>query len=325
VRENHEATSYATARGLVSIEGATSNALENDVVLVHPGVAHVERLLRAGSAHNTLLVTERCDQLCVMCSQPPKKTHHDRFDLLEQACELAEPNAMIGITGGEPTLYKEQLLGMIERVLDVRPDLAFHVLTNAQHFGRDDIERLRQPQFRKITWGIPLYAADAALHDTIVGKPGAFETLQDSLAALALAGARIELRTVLLQTNLAALPTLARYIAARLRFLEAWSLMQLEHIGFARNRWRELYVDHHTDFSAIAEAIDLARLRRVPIRLFNFPRCSVPEPYRYLALASISDWKRKYASACGGCCERERCCGFFEWHPDEMMGGVMPL
>ncbi|MBL7373277.1 His-Xaa-Ser system radical SAM maturase HxsC, partial [Escherichia coli] len=83
--------------------------------------------------------TERCDQLCVMCSQPPKKTHVDRFALFEQACLLAEPDSVIGISGGEPTLYKAELLGMIERVLTARPDLAFHVLTNGQHFQSEDI------------------------------------------------------------------------------------------------------------------------------------------------------------------------------------------
>jgi len=316
---------YAGPHGLLAIDGVPATELDGDVVLVQPGGNRIERLLRAGSPHNTLLVTERCDQLCVMCSQPPKKTHVDRFALLEQACLLAEPGIVIGISGGEPTLYKAQLLGMIERVLGARSDLAFHVLTNGQHFDREDVARLRNPVFRRVVWGIPLYARDPALHDDIVGKAGAFARLEHSLAHLLMSGARVELRTVLVAPNLTGLPALAHYITGRLRFLESWSIMQLENIGFARNRWTQLYVDHSRDFAPIAAALDCAQLHGIGARLFNFPRCTVPAPYRHLAAASISDWKRKYVAACGGCAERDACTGFFEWHPEQATKGVHPL
>jgi His-Xaa-Ser system radical SAM maturase HxsC len=329
IEEAAGAASFAGSAGLIVLDGASADELDGDVVLIlpeHDGTARAERLLRARSQHNTLLVTERCDQLCVMCSQPPKKTHVDRFALLEEACLLAEPNTVIGITGGEPTLYKEQLCGMIERVLAARDDLEFHVLTNAQHFERADVARLRDPVYRRVTWGIPLYAADPALHDEIVGKAGAFARLEESFASLLLAGARIELRTVLLSTNLAALPELARHVTVRLRFIDAWSIMQLENIGYAKNRWPQLYVNHREHFGPIAAALDLAALHGVPARLFNFPRCTVPEAYRDQAVASISDWKRKYMPACAGCREREDCCGFFEWHPDgDALAGATPL
>jgi hypothetical protein len=103
IDEDEGGVTYAGAGGILAIDGATADALDGDVVLVQPRTGRVERILRAGSPHNTLLVTERCDQLCVMCSQPPKKTHVDRFSLLEDACLLAEPDLLIGISGGEPT------------------------------------------------------------------------------------------------------------------------------------------------------------------------------------------------------------------------------
>jgi His-Xaa-Ser system radical SAM maturase HxsC len=324
--EDEAGAAFSGEHGLFAVDGAPADQLEGDVVLVQPKAGRVERLLRAGSRHNSLLVTERCDQLCVMCSQPPKKTHHDRFELLEQACLLAEPQCLIGITGGEPTLYKDQLFAMVERVLSARDDLQFHILSNGQHFEREDVERLRQPVWRRVSWGIPLYAPLPDLHDRIVGKEGAFARLEESFVHLLMGGARIELRTVLLATNRALLPRLARHVASRLRFIEIWSIMQLENTGFAKNRWADLYVDHASDFGEIAAALDQAALRGVRAQLFNFPRCTVPPAYRGHAAASISDWKRKYMPACGTCRERERCCGFFEWHPDsEAMAGVKPL
>jgi His-Xaa-Ser system radical SAM maturase HxsC len=326
VDEDEAGVSFSGEHGIFAIDGAPADQLDGDVVLVQPRAGRVERLLRAGSRHNSLLVTERCDQLCVMCSQPPKKTHHDRFDLLEQACLLAAAHSLIGITGGEPTLYREQLFGMVERVLATREDLEFHNLSNGQHFEQEDVERLRQPLWRRVSWGIPLYAPLPDLHDRIVGKSGAHARLEESLVHLLMAGARIELRTVLLATNRELLPRLARHIASRLRFIEVWSIMQLENTGFAKNRWRDLYVDHASDFNEVAAALDQAALRGLQARLFNFPRCTVPAAYRSYTASSISDWKRKYMPACAACRERELCCGFFEWHPDaQAKAGVRPL
>jgi len=326
IEDGAEGAVFAGAKGLLVTGPLPPAGFEDDVILVHPAAGRAERLIRAGSAHNSLLVTERCDQLCVMCSQPPKKSHVDRFQLLKEACLLAPDAATIGISGGEPTLYKEQLLSLVEDVAAKRPDLAFHILSNGQHFDEGDVARLRSPAFRRVAWGIPLYAAEAELHDEIVGKAGAFERLHSSFAHLLRSGARIELRTVLMQANAPGLDKLATYVSNRLRFIETWSIMQLEHIGFAKNRWNSLYFDHRSDFGPVGRALDRALVRGIPVRLFNFPRCSVPAPYRPLAAASISDWKRKYMPDCDGCAERDACTGFFEWHPvDHISAKVTPL
>lgn len=310
--------------GLLEIFHAGEN-VQGDVVLVQPAKGRVERLIRAGSRHNTLLVTEQCDQLCVMCSQPPKKTHNDRFEYFTQACMLADEGTLIGISGGEPTLHLERLLQMIEEVLDRRPDLSFHILSNAQHFAPEHALRLRDPRYRKVAWGIPLYSSDPGRHDVIVGKPGAFERLMESFAMLFRAGARIELRTVLLSQNAADLAALARFVATNLPQIEQWSIMGLENAGFARRNFGELHLTLPERFTEVAPALDLAVLHGIPVRLFNVPLCHVPEAYRHLAVASISDWKQRFASACEECRAKADCSGFFEWHPQELVNRVAPL
>lgn len=313
---------YSGSRGLLEI--VSTLELDGDVVCVDPARGRVERLIRAGSAHNTLLITERCDQLCVMCSQPPKKTHDDRFGEYTEAILLAPYGQTIGLSGGEPTLYKSDLFDMIEAVWAKRPDLFFHILSNGQHFEASDVNRLSGAAFAQVTWGIPLYSHLAARHDEIVKKTGAYLRLMDGFVHLLNAGAKIELRTVLLQSNAADLPELARLVSTRLSFCAQWSIMQLENIGFAKGRFADLYVDHHFGFGMIADALDICELRGLSARLFNFPRCSVPPAYRRYAIASISDWKRKYAVACNTCREQALCTGFFEWHPDEAIK-VYPL
>lgn len=315
---------WCGSQGLFEIEDGGTD-LSDDVVLIHPDAGRADRLIRAGSKHNTLLVTERCDQLCVMCSQPPKKTHVDRFPLLEQACLIAPPEQTIGVSGGEPTLYTDALFGMLERVLEVRPDLSFHVLSNAQHFEREHVARLRNPLYFNVVWGIPLYSANPVIHDNVVGKLGAFERLLESFSWLLLAGARVELRTVLMRDTVAGLESLAHFVAMNLGHIEQWSLMGLENIGFARNRWAELAVDLRQDFGPIGSAIDITTLHGIGTKLFNVPLCHVPPGFRDFAVASISDWKQRFATKCDTCSARAACSGFFEWHPDALVEEVTPL
>jgi len=297
-----------------------------DVVFVEPRFNRVSRWIRHSSEHNTLLVTERCDQLCIMCSQPPKKSHIDMFAYMERACLLAPENMMIGFSGGEPLLFKEQLFSLLERVHAERPDLKFHILTNAQHFTDDDVERLRGETFKSVLWGVPLYSSDPALHDRIVGKIGAFELLMTTLPRMAFSGLQIELRTVLLQQNYKGLAELGRYVVHKLPFISVWAIMQLEKIGFAKNRWREQFVDHSDKLSPLRTAVALGVARGLDVSLYNIPYCTVSEELRPYLNISISDWKRAFPSDCNGCKAISICTGFFEWHStleDYVRGGAL--
>jgi His-Xaa-Ser system radical SAM maturase HxsC len=249
-----------------------------------------------------------------MCSQPPKKHHVDLFQELKIAASLAPPRAYIGISGGEPLLHKRQLLEMLAEVTTERPDVSFHVLTNGQHFNDDDVTLLKQIGTGKVLWGIPLYAPNAALHDMIVKKTGAFARLLESLSVLFRAGSAIELRTVVLEQNYASMPALASFVGTTLPFVDRWAIMQLESIGYGRMNWNQIFKDTSVDFEAIAKAINISSTKGVPVQLYNFPLCSIPEVYRGRAPATISDWKNKFETFCSECSSRSRCGGFFEWY-----------
>ena len=287
---------------------------DGDVILAFPGQRTAHRLIRSASPHNTFLVTEQCDQLCVMCSQPPKKHHADLFSQFAVAASLAPVNATIGISGGEPLLHKDRLFSMVEAVASARPDIRFHILSNGQHLSAEDVGRLVSIGTERIFWGIPLYAADGLTHDRIVGKDGAFDKLQRGLAVLMKAGASVELRTVVMQQNEDRLVELADFLFTRLSYIEVWAIMQMERIGYGRMNWATCFHDSSTDFAQIAKAIDVSAARGISVALYNFPLCSVPAQYREFALSTISDWKRKYLNICEKCGSRAACGGFFEWY-----------
>jgi His-Xaa-Ser system radical SAM maturase HxsC len=310
-------THYQNHQIQLEILNHLEDDLNGDVLLVLPktGIAH--RLIRAASSHNTFLITERCDQLCVMCSQPPKDGHTDMFPYFEAAALLAPIGATIGISGGEPTLFKEQLFSFLEKVMSSRGDLQFHILSNAQHFVMSDIERLRSLDRSRIVWGIPLYAASRSIHDEIVGKAGAFDKLLQSFSLLCVSGVQIELRTVLMRANSDDLCNLSDFIVSNLPFIKSWAIMQLENIGYGRMNWSKLFFDNSKENEPLTKAIDVARSRGIDTLLFNFPLCTIPAPYRHIAPSTISDWKRKYFDFCVSCDLKSDCSGFFEWHPNE--------
>ncbi len=307
-------TCFLLCEGIVRLPDLALKDCSGDVLLVEPSRNIAHRLIRASSPHNTFLITEQCDQLCVMCSQPPKKHHVDLFPTFIQAALLAPKDAVIGISGGEPTLYKEQLFEMIAEVHRNRPDIQFHVLTNAQHFTEDDLTFLNQPWVKNVLWAIPVYSDRAEVHDEIVGKEGALERLKVSFTILMRSPVRVELRTVLLDNNVETLPSLARFLTRHLRHAEFWSIMQLESIGYARMNWDSVFFDHSKDFNQIAFAINKSVEMGLQIYLYNFPLCTVPAGYRDYAVPSISDWKTKYLDECQGCSIKSSCGGFFEWY-----------
>ncbi|WP_421696692.1 His-Xaa-Ser system radical SAM maturase HxsC [Aestuariivirga sp.] len=319
---------YHSQRGELLVEYTDWKSLDRDVILVYPSKRLASRLIRSASIHNTLLLTEQCDQLCEMCSQPPKAHHSDMFEYLELAVSLAPMGARIGLSGGEPTLFKEQLFDLVRRTLVNRPDLSFHILTNGQHFTHSDIPFVRAIPRGRVLWGVPLYSSNSTAHDEIVGKSGAFARLQESFSILMRGNAEIELRTVVLNSNVADLEVTAEFISLKLPFVERWAIMQLERIGFGRKNWNRLFFDNSRTFSPIARAIDTAMGLGIQTQLYNFPLCTIPEEYREQAPRTISDWKQKYLDTCTGCRLLDTCSGFFEWY-DQSNGysklGLQPL
>ena len=305
---------YANSGFELKVRVPENISIQNDVILVLPGRETAHRLIRATSNHNTFLITEQCDQLCVMCSQPPKEHHHDLFDSYFEACLVAPEKATIGLSGGEPLLHKSKVLNLIDAVLCERPDLKFHVLTNAQNIDRQDIAQLSKSIMNNVLWGVPIYSSDPETHDKIVGKKSAFERLEKSFEFLLEAGSRVELRTVVLKSNVSNLPYLSDYVCRSLPFVDTWAIMQLERIGYGKLNWEKEFFDNSEDFEPIARAIDVSAARGIDVRLYNFPLCTIPEPWRPYSVNSISDWKRTYIATCNSCSAVTQCGGFFSWY-----------
>ncbi len=285
-----------------------------DVVRVNPHAGEIRVLYRKSSRSNSVLLTERCNSRCVMCSQPPRDVDDGYLvdDLLESIPLMSRETRELGISGGEPTLLGERLIEVIALAKSRLPTTALHILSNAR--GLQSLayaRRIASVQHPDMMFGIPVYADNAVDHDYVVQARGAFNETVLGLLNLARVGVRTEIRVVLHRETFRRLPQLARFITRNLPFAHHVALMGLELMGFAKTNAKALWMDPRDYGSQLTEAVDMLDALGIRPVIYNLPLCVLPPTLWRYSVQSISDWKNVFASECTKCSYREQCGGMF--------------
>ena len=285
-----------------------------DVIRLRPGSSAVTVLWRRGAKANALFATERCNSLCVMCSQPPRDVDDSwRVREMVDTVALIDKDAVhLGITGGEPTLLGDGLIEVLDACRTELPNTKIHILTNGRTFQDEAVaERLVAAGGDSTCWAVPLYADVPAIHDEVVASAGAFDETLDGLFELARRGARVEIRVVLHALTIPRLRQLAAFIYRRLPFVEHVAVMGLEPMGFAKGNRARLWIDPKDYLGELSDAVSFLANRGLTVSIYNLQLCVLPRPLWRFARQSISEWKNRYAETCAGCLVRDHCAGFF--------------
>jgi len=287
---------------------------DGDVIAIQPS-GNVNVLYRRNSHHNSILMTERCNSLCLMCSQPPQPDDDSyRVPIILRLLDLinAECPELI-LSGGEPALLGEDLFAVIEKCERQLPNTTLHVLTNGRLFKDARLaRRLATIQHHDVMLGIPLYADCAQVHDYVVQASGAFEETLHGLYSLAEAGVPVEIRVVLHRQTYERLPQLAEFIYRNIPFASQVVLMGMEMYGLVHQNMDALWIDPIEYQDQLEEAtLSLAR-GGMRVLLYNHQLCVLRKSLWPFAVKSISDWKNTYIATCDGCVVREQCGGFFQ-------------
>jgi len=299
-----------------------------DVIALAPRTGHVRTLLRPESPNNALLVTERCNSYCLMCSQPP--IDRDDFDLVTvniEALRLIKPApATLGITGGEPTLLGEHLFRLLAEMRRCLPSTHVHMLTNGRRFAWQDFTaRFVAARHPHLTLGIPLYADNAPDHDYVVQARGAFDQTMQGLHQLARFGQPVEIRVVLHALTVPRLVDLVEFIYRNLPFAAHVALMGLEITGFTKPNLKILWIDPYEYQAELRRAVEYLALRGMNVSIYNHPLCVLPGSLWKFARKSISDWKNIYLDACKQCAVLERCGGLFKSAEHQHSAHIRPI
>jgi MoaA/NifB/PqqE/SkfB family radical SAM enzyme len=106
----------ARCERLISVSARFNYLADGDVIGFDPRSGRFRTLYRRASKHNSILVTDRCNHYCLMCSQPPKDID-DRWLLEEIKTALplvAKDTKFICFTGGEPLLDWREFIAALE-------------------------------------------------------------------------------------------------------------------------------------------------------------------------------------------------------------------
>jgi His-Xaa-Ser system radical SAM maturase HxsC len=285
-----------------------------DVVRISPRRNAVNALYRRASPSNSLLVTERCDNDCVMCSQPPKPDDDAWLvDELKEVVPLISPDTReIGITGGEPALLGERLVELVDMLRRHLPRTAVHILSNGRRFSDPALARaLARVRHPDLMIGIPLYSDLPEEHDYVVQARGAFSETIRGILNLKRARQRVELRFVVHAETYARLPEFAQFVTRNLLFIDHVALMGLELVGFARTNLDVLWIDPVDYREQLAEAVAILDRAGMNVSIYGHQLCTLDPRIHRFARKSISDWKNAYFEACEGCALRADCGGFF--------------
>ena len=310
------------ANGSSAPDGATQVHLpaefgylaDGDIVRLEPEHGFIRVLYRRSSGHNSFLLTERCNNYCLMCSQPPRNVQDGWLvdELLEAMPLIDSDTKEIGFTGGEPTLLGERFLELVKAAKSYLPRTALHVLSNGRTFSDNSFAAaLAQIGHPNLMIGIPVYSDLAHLHDYVVQADGAFDETIRGILNLKRHGVRVEIRVVLHKKTADRLPQLAEFLSRNLRFVDHVALMGLEMMGFTRANLDALWIDPADYQKQLRDAVWTLHRAGMTVSVYNSQLCLTDPSIWEFAKRSISDWKQEYMPECAGCSVMGQCAGFF--------------
>lgn len=304
--------------GVGNVFWVESESLQSgNIVVPDPERQELSVLLRESDAHHALLMTNRCNSYCLMCSQPP--TRHDDSWLVDEAIEaimhMRSSPPVIGLSGGEPLLLGAGLRRVLDALEEHHPATTVEVLSNGRLLADANVVSEVLLGLRtRVRWLVPLYGHADFVHDFVVQTPGAFDETLAGLLALQQHNQEVQLRTVLVEPVLQILPELVEFIGRNLPFVSEVALMGCEPIGFALAN-RALCEMNLSDWApTLSQSARILQRHSVPYLFMNAPLCSLPQHLWPKAHRSISDWKNVYALECDDCAVKADCCGLFAWH-----------
>jgi His-Xaa-Ser system radical SAM maturase HxsC len=306
--------SSTSHQNFVRLPDALAYLDEGDILRLSPDAGQLRVLHRKNSRSNNFLLTERCNSLCLMCSQPPRDIDDSYIvNQIKECIPLIDPGTTeIGFTGGEPTLLGDSFIDLVKLFKNKLPYTALHILTNGRNFkSRSLAESLGSIRHPDLMLGIPLYSDISNIHDFVVQADGAYDETIRGILNLKAAGVRVEVRVVIHQQTFQRLPELARFITRNLTFVDHVALMGLEITGFTKANLEALWIDPWDYRQQLSEAAQTVSRFGIRTSIYNLPLCLVPEPVQRFSVKSISDWKNEYMPECEGCTRVQDCGGFF--------------
>ncbi len=280
------------------------------------------------SPTNSLLLTEMCDCHCLMCPQPPKAHDRTLTETSKRILNLVkiENSQAICLTGGEPTLLKEDFFDILGIINKKHPNSTVMLLTNGKSFAKFEFtERFVSLRPKDFLTCVSMHSDVDEVHDRIVGVKGSFYKTAMGLQNLARFREKIEIRVVVSRINAHRLEAIATFIERNFPFIKHCAFMGLEITGLACDNYETVWIDPHDYRDELSRAIRVLSRADMSVSIYNLPLCLIEPKAWGFARQSISGWKNDYLPVCEGCSVKSRCCGIFTTSGLHQSPHILPL
>lgn len=266
--------------------------------------------------HHCLFLTNQCNSNCIMCPDSEgirrKKSNITLENLLEQIRVFPDNIKSIDITGGEPTLLKNDLYVLIEEIFSKNSDVSLMILSNGRSFAsRIFTQNIKKYNDKNIKLEIPIHSFDREIHDKIAGCDGSFDQTLQGIYNLHEMEIPIGIRIVVSKLNYSHLDKIIEFIAKKLRFITYINIMGLEMMGNAFKNKNDVWIDFDYLKNPLQKAVQLCFNHGIEPQLFNYPLCLFERKYWPCYRRSITPSKIRYMEKCDTCNTKDYCGGFF--------------
>ena len=289
---------------------------EDDVLSIDErGIVYEQ--YRASSDDNAIVCTLQCNSNCIMCPCSERSRRESRLcsfeDLQELLRYIPKSARFLTITGGEPTLLKEDFFSLMSALRGGYDETGFLLLTNGRAFGDYRFaKRFAACMPDNMRVGIPLYGYNETAHDRITQTKGSFQQTVIGIQNLLHYGVETEIRVVLTKQTIDAIDGIAAYIIKYFPGIACVNLMGLEMMGNAAKNRELVWLPYRQIFEKSKCAVKRLIVNGIDAKLYNFPLCAVDKSYWEICAKSISDYKVDYSGECEGCDVKEICGGVFD-------------
>lgn len=292
---------------------SVSHLKDGDIVMAD-SQGNIRLLWDLSVQDNCLLLTEACNCRCLTCPQPPKRHTERYFSIASRTLQLLDPIYVerICLTGGEPTLYKEELLAILYTCKKRFPLASVMILTNGKQLSDFEYaKKIVSVGIKKLLLCVSLHADVDTLHDAIVGSPGSFAQTVRGIQNLARLSQPVEIRFVISKMNYKRVETFSNFVSRNFPFAVHVAFMGLEMTGLAVNNRECIWIDPTNYQNELAVAVNDLRRKAINTSIYNVPLCLLRSDAWSFARQSISGWKNAYLPVCSDCRFSKECCGIF--------------
>lgn len=289
------------------------NSSNGDIIQITPdGTISVLWEKRLNPNDFTLFITHQCNANCVMCPQPPKKDEYSLMDTNKKLLEYLskEPIKMIGITGGEPTLKRNDLLELMRIAYKHYPYTHINLLTNGKKLSDFYYAKELALSNPNITFCISFPSDNIEDFNQIMNAE-IYTDILKAIQNLAILRQNIELRIVILKQNHQRLLEISQFIYRNFPFVYHIVFMGMEVIGHAFENIDCINVEPSMYNNNLLNAVQFLHQRDMNVSVYNIPFCLVDKRIWRFVKNSISRWKQSYNKECNLCSKKNSCSGIF--------------